>query len=83
MKYIKLTSYRGNYGFDQSMCQIDFTSPQGNSEVLNLKDAHNQLHDRSDHHSPLKDKSHDRSIQDMKDFLIEGSHVIDQRNFNV
>jgi hypothetical protein len=57
--------------------------PQDNSEVLSLKDAHNQLHARSNHHSPLKDGSHDRSIQDMKDFSIERSPVIDQRNFNI
>jgi hypothetical protein len=69
MKYIKFTSYQGNCGFDQSTCQIDFVSPQDNSEVLSLKDANNWLHTHSDHHSPLKDGSHDRSIQDMKDFF--------------
>jgi hypothetical protein len=37
MKYIKFTSYQSNYGFDQSTCQIDFTSPQDNFEVLSLK----------------------------------------------
>jgi hypothetical protein len=69
MKYIKFTSYQSNCGFDQSTCQIDFTSPQDNSKVLSLKDAHNRLHACSDHHSPLKDESHDMSIQDMKDFF--------------
>jgi hypothetical protein len=34
-----------------------------------LEDAHNRLHSRSDHHWPLKDGSHDRAIQDMKDFF--------------
>jgi hypothetical protein len=34
-----------------------------------LEDAHNRLHVYSDHHSPLKDGSHDRSIQDMNDFF--------------
>jgi hypothetical protein len=34
-----------------------------------LEDAHNRLHAHSDHHSPLKDGSHDRAIQDMKDFF--------------
>jgi hypothetical protein len=34
-----------------------------------LEDAHYRLHARSDHHSPLKDGSHDRAIQDMKDFF--------------
>jgi hypothetical protein len=57
--------------------------PQDNFEVLSLKDAHNQLHSCSNHHSPLKDGSHDRSIQNMKDFSIERSPVIDQRNFNI
>jgi hypothetical protein len=37
MKYIKFTSYQRNYGFNQSTCQIDFSSPQDNSEVLSLK----------------------------------------------
>jgi hypothetical protein len=37
MKYIKFTSYQGNCGFDQSTCQIDFASPQDNSEVLSMK----------------------------------------------
>jgi hypothetical protein len=37
IKYIKFTSYQGNCGFDQSTCQIDFASPQDNSEVLSLK----------------------------------------------
>jgi hypothetical protein len=37
MKYIKFTSYQGNCGFNQSTCQIDFASPQDNSEVLSLK----------------------------------------------
>jgi hypothetical protein len=34
-----------------------------------LEDAHNQLHARLDHHSSLKDGSHDRTIQDMKNFF--------------
>jgi hypothetical protein len=37
MKHIKFTSYQSNCGFDQNMCQIDFTSPQDNFEVLSLK----------------------------------------------
>jgi hypothetical protein len=37
MKYIKFISYQGNYRFDQSMCQINFASPQDNSKVLSLK----------------------------------------------
>jgi hypothetical protein len=69
MKYIKFTSYQDNYGFNQSTCQIDFVSPQDNYEVLSLKDAHNRLHTRLDHHSPLKDRSHEKSIHDMKDFF--------------
>jgi hypothetical protein len=36
MKYIKFTSYKGNCGFNQSMCQIYFASPQDNYEVLSL-----------------------------------------------
>jgi hypothetical protein len=34
-----------------------------------LEDAHNRLHTHSDHHSLLKDGSHDRIIQDRKDFF--------------
>jgi hypothetical protein len=34
-----------------------------------LEDAHNRLHTRSDYHSPLKNGSYDRTIQDMKDFF--------------
>jgi hypothetical protein len=65
----QFTSYQGNCGFNQSMCQINFTLPQDNSKVFKFEDAHNRLHVRSDHHSPLKDGSYDRSIQDMKDFF--------------
>jgi hypothetical protein len=34
-----------------------------------LEDAHNRLYARPDHHSPLKDRSHGREIQDMKNFF--------------
>jgi hypothetical protein len=59
-----------------------FCVTSGQLWSFKFEDAHNWLHACSDHHSPLKDESHDRSIQDMKDFLIEGSPVIHQRNFN-
>jgi hypothetical protein len=68
MKYIKFTSYQGNYGFDQSMCQIDFASPRDNSEVLSLK-MHTIGSTPIQIISPLKDASHDRSIKDMKEFF--------------
>jgi hypothetical protein len=46
-----------------------FRVSSGQLWSFKLEDAHNRLHARSNHHSPLKDGSHDRSIQDMKDFF--------------
>jgi hypothetical protein len=46
-----------------------FRVTSGQLWSFKLENAHNRLHARSDHHSPLKDVSHDRTIQDMKDFF--------------
>jgi hypothetical protein len=44
-----------------------FHVTSGQLWCFKLEDTHNRLHARSDDHSPLKDESHDRTIQDMKD----------------
>jgi hypothetical protein len=83
MKYIKFTSYQDNCGLDEIRARVRLISHYLRTTLkFKLEDAHNRLHARSDHHSPLKDGSHDRAMQDMKDFLIEGSSVIHQINFN-
>jgi hypothetical protein len=46
-----------------------FCVTSGQLWSFKLEDVHNRLHTRSDHHSPLNDGSHDRAIQDMKDFF--------------
>jgi hypothetical protein len=46
-----------------------FRVTSGQFWSFKLEDAHNRLHARSDHHSPLNDGSHDMSIHDMKDFF--------------
>jgi hypothetical protein len=46
-----------------------FCITSGQLWSFKFEDAHNRLHARSGHHSPLKDGSHDRSIQDMNDFF--------------
>jgi hypothetical protein len=60
----------GNYGLDQSMCQMNFTSHQDNYEVLSLK-----MHTIGS--TPVQIITHHYRI-----FSIEGSPVIHQRNFN-
>jgi hypothetical protein len=46
-----------------------FCVTSGRLWSFKLEDAHNRLYARSDHHSPLKNGSHDRTIQDMKNFF--------------
>jgi hypothetical protein len=46
-----------------------FRVTSGQLWSFKLEDAHNRLHVCSDHHSPLKDGSHDMTIQDMKGFF--------------
>jgi hypothetical protein len=46
-----------------------FRVTSGQLWSFKLEDAHNRLHARSDYHSPLKNGSYDRTIQDMKDFF--------------